>query len=131
MEKKRVLIVDDEVAFRTSLDFILQKNDFEVEEAENGQEALDKISEGIESGNPFALLITDLSMPDVSGFALLAALQEKNLEIKTIVISAYWDDEIHSKPGFASNAIFLSKPLDEEKINSCTQQLLGNNGTDQ
>ena len=76
--KPCILIVDDEAATRTLLKQMLQALNVEVVEAGHGQEALQRIQE-----QPVHLILADLHMPIMHGFALLEKLQQHK-ETKTI-----------------------------------------------
>ncbi len=102
--KKRVLVVDDELAILKVLNIKLKISGFEVITASGGQEALDKV----ESGKP-DLMLLDVIMPGVDGFEVLEKLRTYSA-LPVIVFSA--------RPENAQKALslgandFLAKPLD-------------------
>ena len=59
---KRILIVDDSATMRQMVSFTLREANFDVLEAENGQDALKKVQ-----GEKFDLILTDLNMPVMDG----------------------------------------------------------------
>ena len=69
----KILLVDDEDQFRTSLAKRLRKRGYDVHEAEDAEEAL-RISEDIEG--PVQLLLTDIVMPGMNGKELYERLAE-------------------------------------------------------
>lgn len=77
-----VLIVDDDRAVRESLAEVIQAFGFRTRTAGNGFEGL----QAVESEAPSAI-ITDLHMPEMDGFALLAALHSTRAGIPVIAIS--------------------------------------------
>ncbi|MEQ8766696.1 MAG: sigma-54 dependent transcriptional regulator, partial [Planctomycetota bacterium] len=81
---RRILIVDDEKLIRWSLKERFQQDGFEVEEAENGQAAL----EGFASGD-FALAVLDFRLPDMNGLELLERLKAVDPELGVIFMTAY------------------------------------------
>jgi PAS domain S-box-containing protein len=89
---RRVLIVDDEAAIRTAIRRYLERRGWEVEEAKNGREALERLGlDGSSAGRSdrYDAVVTDLRMPGVSGIEIhdrLAAQDPAGLE-KLIVIS--------------------------------------------
>jgi two-component system chemotaxis response regulator CheY len=64
----RILVVDDSITMVMSLKTTLAMNGFEVETANNGQAALDKLNAGIKPN----LIITDINMPVMGGMELIA-----------------------------------------------------------
>src|SRR5690606_724563 len=81
---RRVLVVADEEYPRLVLKTFLRRNDYEVEVAEDGEEAL-PMTDGF--GPDF--VITDVRMPRMGGMDLLAALEAKQSSATVIVMSAY------------------------------------------
>ena len=64
---RRILIVDDNTLVRTFTRTALTRVGYHADMADNGRSALERIREG----HPYDLLITDINMPEVSGFELL------------------------------------------------------------
>ena len=65
-QQRRVLVVDDDATIRALLGSILRRRDLEVDEAADGQEALDLLRQ-----NSYAVVLLDLLMPNVDGFGVL------------------------------------------------------------
>jgi CheY-like chemotaxis protein len=78
----RILLVDDEPSIRVVLSAVLEDAGFTVDVAEHGFDALRKIQGAVPD-----LVITDLRMPNMNGFELLAVLRERFPQLPTIVIS--------------------------------------------
>lgn len=68
---KTVLVVDDSVSMRQMVTFTLQGAGFEVVEAGDGKEAVDKLNAGAKPN----LVITDLNMPNLDGIGLIKAVR--------------------------------------------------------
>ncbi len=79
-KKTQILIAEDEKPMAKALQAKLQHEGFEVSLAFDGAEALQKLDEG-----SFDLLILDLIMPNVDGFAVLEALRKKDQHVQVIV----------------------------------------------
>ena len=77
---ERILVVDDEDIIRESLSFILKKEGYIVDEAENGKVAYDKLKE-----NSFDLVISDLEMPVMKGTQLLEEIKKLDIDRKSVV----------------------------------------------
>jgi CheY-like chemotaxis protein len=80
--KYRILLVDDEASIRQTSQAILQMQGYEVVTAEDGLDALQCLSGPLPD-----LLVTDLRMPKMSGFELLAVVRRRFPQIPTIAIS--------------------------------------------
>ena len=79
-----ILIVEDEKAIRESIQIVLSREGFSVESTENGQIALEKISEGL-----FDLVISDIRLPGLDGIELLRQTRLRSPETLFILITAF------------------------------------------
>lgn len=70
---QRILVIDDDVAIRVLLQAVLKRINFEVELAEDGEVALQKLN-----GQPFDLILLDLMMPRVNGYEFLNRLGQRD-----------------------------------------------------
>ncbi len=108
---KRVLIVDDEPDIRLAIRILLNKHGYEVEEAENGESALQKLLP-----SQFDLMILDLMMPIMDGFRVIKDLRKRGIYLPVIVLTA--------KEGFHSRcltrrigaAMYLCKPFSNDLL---------------
>ena len=82
MEKDFVLVVDDDQAVRTMLCNIMTGNDFEVAQAENGEDALKLVSE-----NEFDLVLLDINMHGMSGFEVINEIRSQGKNVPIMVVS--------------------------------------------
>jgi len=109
--KPVVLVVDDDAGVRYTLREILESSDAQVEEASDGQEALDWLKE-----HRADLIITDLKMPRVDGLKLLERLGEIPHAAKVIVLTAH-GSERHAVHAMKLGAIdYFSKPFDADQV---------------
>lgn len=85
MGSKRILVVDDHQQIRDSITEILQLQDYEVQTAINGKDALDQVG----SFQP-DLIVTDILMPDMDGYELMMKkwTDQQIYEVPIIVVSA-------------------------------------------
>jgi CheY-like chemotaxis protein len=109
--RKKILIVDDDPTMRSLLREILTGRRYDVVEAQDGQEALDKIHK-----ETIDLLITDRAMPGMGGLDLLRALREEKREIPALLISAYGDEELWASAIGLGAEDYLLKPFSTESV---------------
>ena len=105
-----VLIVEDELALRESFQFLLQNLFAEVDTAEDGQEALNKMDE-----RDYDIVLTDLSMPRMSGLRLVDKIRKRSQSQIVVAISAH-DDEEFSEALAPYNVKLLTKPLEMDEL---------------
>jgi len=108
---ERILVVDDEDIIRESLAFILRKEDYTVQEAENGLVAYNKLIE-----ESFDLVITDLEMPEMKGIELLEEIKKLNIQTSVVIITAFGslDTAISALRNGASD--YLLKPVEFDEL---------------
>jgi len=85
---RSILIAEDEKSYSRALTLKLQNLGFVVECANNGEEALSLLEKSY-----FDLLLLDLVMPKVDGFAVLEALQKKKSDIFILILSNLAQEE--------------------------------------
>src|ERR1039457_730810 len=107
----RILVVDDEVDIRESLEALLDLEGYSVDLAQNATEGLKKI----ESGS-YDLVLLDLMMPDRSGMEVLQDVRERDTETPIFMITAYGSVEVAVKALKAGANDYFSKPWDNEKL---------------
>ena len=95
-EKIKVLLVDDEWAVLRSQEKMLTFEGFQVETAQNSQQAIKVFLQAIQGGNPFQVAVLDLHMPDFegvevadAGFGVLRELLAIQPDLVVIVLTAY------------------------------------------
>jgi len=105
MNRRPILIAEDEDAIRLALSLLLRRHGFQVEEARNGKDALSLLR-----SRRFALLITDIQMPEMDGLDLLAAVEKQGDRPPVIVISGYGNRQLLSLLDGRVSA-YLDKPF--------------------
>ncbi|MDW7675213.1 MAG: response regulator, partial [Bacillota bacterium] len=78
----KILIVDDEARMRDLIKMYLLKEGYQVIEASNGKEALDKMA-----NNNFDLVILDIMMPEIDGLTLCKEIRKKS-DIPIVMVTA-------------------------------------------
>lgn len=114
-----ILVVDDEEIIRNSLSFVLKKEGYSVQEAENGRVALDAIKEG-----SFDLVITDLEMPELKGIALLEQITSVSPETLVVIITAYGSIETAVAALRKGAVDYILKPVEFDELVVKVRRLL-------
>ena len=106
-----ILIIDDEMAIRESLQTLLELEDYQVHTAETGEEGLLRISE-----QPYDLVLLDYALPDKNGIEVLREIRDRDTSLSVILITAYGtvENAVAAMQGGAAN--FIQKPWDNEKL---------------
>jgi predicted regulator of Ras-like GTPase activity (Roadblock/LC7/MglB family)/ActR/RegA family two-component response regulator len=120
---RNVLIVDDERSFLLSLveGLSVYAADFNTLTAVNGKEAVDVLrSRNVD------LVVTDLKMPEMDGFQLLAYMSKEYPQIPMIVMTAYCTPEIKQRIEDLGSFRLLEKPLNfKDLVDSIFAELAG------
>ena len=110
MEKKSILIVDDEEIIRDFL-FEVLSEDYDISVASDGDEAIEQLQ-----ATTFDLIITDLKMPRVSGEEVVKYARDNDPASKVIVISGYSSLYTVSQSVNRGACAFLSKPFSIKEL---------------
>lgn len=118
----KILVVDDEELIRTVICEYATNASFDVDEADNGIDALEKIN-----NNVYDLLILDIMMPKMDGFTLLKNIP-KSKRIPTIVLSAR-GEEYDKLQGFDLGIDdYVTKPFSPKELIARVNALLARSG---
>src|SRR6185437_8179969 len=112
--KTRVLIVDDSSLVRLYYRTALEKAGFEVEQAINGMEAMERAL-----SQPFDLVIVDVNMPRMDGFTFLRALRRGAAEVAmlpALMISTESETQDIATARAAGANFYLVKPVAEAEL---------------
>jgi two-component system, LuxR family, response regulator FixJ len=106
IRQPEIHIVDDDEAVRDSLDVYLTLKDLKVAVFASAQDFLDHGPALLD------LLILDVNMPQIDGFALLEILKEKECTCPVILMSGLGDPNLKARAERAGVAAFIDKPID-------------------
>ena len=119
-EMKPILIVEDEAIMRESLRDWLKDGGYEVETAEEGEEALGKIG-----AKEFSVAILDLRLPGKDGLEVLREATAQNPKIKGIIITAYPSVETAVTAMKMGAVDYIVKPFTPDALEKAIQEVLG------
>ena len=115
----RILIVDDDHLLCGLHSLILERYGYDTVVAENGQEALDRISSG-----HFDLVITDRSMPVLDGASMILALRSAGSQIPVIMVSGSFALSPLPPAVAREVSVALLKPAHPSEILAAVAQVL-------
>ncbi len=107
----RILIIDDEKSIRNTLKEILEYENYEIDEAKDGDEGLKKLSDG-----NFDVALCDVKMPKMDGIELLTKAQEQGIQTQFLMISAHGTIETAVEATKIGAYDFIPKPPDLNRL---------------
>jgi FixJ family two-component response regulator len=113
-KRSLISVVEDDQLFRESMRTLMRSLGYKVEAFASAADFLasDRLGET-------ACLIADVNMPVMTGIELYRHLQESNLTVPTILVTAYGDDDVESRVLKDGVICYLRKPVDEKHLRQC------------
>lgn len=110
---KKILLVDDEKNFLLSLADMLKVNEdkFAIKTAGNGKEAAAIVDAG-----GVDMVVTDLNMPEMDGFELMAHISQTDPDLPVIAMTAYGTPEMESRLSNMGAFQYIEKPIDFDSL---------------
>ncbi|MEJ2155176.1 MAG: response regulator [Desulfobacteraceae bacterium] len=124
MNQKKVLIVDDELSILVPLKFLLEKNNYRVDLAQSGKDALDRITQSKPD-----LVLLDIMLPDLDGYEIFQMIRENPEwdDIKVIYLSAKNRDVDIAKGLNLGVDAYVTKPFSNADLLEKIHSLVSNN----
>ena len=107
----RILVVDDEQSIRYVLREILEEEKYDVEDAQNGEEAY-----ALLQNSSFDVVLSDIKMPKMDGLELLDKILEEGIDTQVIMISAHGTIETAVDATKKGAFDFIEKPPDLNRV---------------
>lgn len=120
MRSQRIIIVDDERPVRSGLSNLLQSEGY-LTETFDSAEALLAVPETLDTS---ALLIIDIKLQGISGFALVEKLAQHAALPPVIYISGHGDENMHWYAMGTGALAFMRKPIHIDTLLDCIRQSL-------
>lgn len=123
----KVLVVDDNRTNRRILEGMLRRWEMVVTSVEGAEEALEQLCVALEAGEPFELILTDMHMPHMDGFALVERIRQRpELSTATIMMltsAGHRGDAARCEElGFSD---YLLKPIRQSELREAVARILG------
>lgn len=120
---KNILVVDDDKIISKLLCKLLEKEGYKVTPASSGKEAKEKFNSMEENSQ---LVITDVKLPDTSGFEVIEDIKRQNPDVKVIYMSGYSNEEFDElKMTNLRSENFLPKPFQAKDLIEMVNRVLG------
>lgn len=117
---KKILIIDDSITLRESLEFTLIESGYEVEKAENGKKGL----QTFEEKKDFSLIFVDINMPEMNGLEFLKKLRTIS-DVPVIILTTVSENKkIETAKKYKANAWIIKPFIDADLIN-VVKKLIG------
>ncbi|WP_415035101.1 response regulator [Azonexus sp.] len=119
---KVILAVDDSASIRQMVSFTLKTAGYEVIDATDGQDGLDKAS-----AQAFDLILTDQNMPRMDGLSLIKTLRAMPQYAKTpiLMLTTESSDQMKSQGRAAGATGWLVKPFDPQRLIDVVRKVIG------
>ena len=114
----KIMVVDDEAGICQNVEKILKKNNFEIVQAQNAQEALEKMAK-----ESFSLLISDIVMPGMNGLELLKLVKKEWPLTKAVMMTAYASTDTAMKAIRMGALDYLPKPFTPDELRSTVEKV--------
>jgi two-component system cell cycle sensor histidine kinase/response regulator CckA len=116
-----VLLVEDEASVRAFASRALQMRGFTVIEAENAEDALEKLADGSLDVDVF---VTDVIMPGMDGPTWVREALKERPDVKVVFVSGYAEDAFEKTEAKVPNSVFLAKPFTLSDLTATVQRQL-------
>ena len=116
MSGHQLLIVDDEPDLRWMLRGLFEEEGYEVQEAEDGKQALELLRQAEVSGQLPDVVLSDMRMPEISGVELLRTVRNQFRDLPVVLLSAV-EDLATAVDAMKEGAFdYQAKPFDQERL---------------
>ncbi len=119
-EPKSVLIVDDHKTMLRAISGIFRSKEYCVHTAEDGVEAWDMISQGLNVD----VVLTDINMPNMSGLELLSKVKHRDPSIEVIMMTGYGEYELALQALKIGASDYMDKPFPADEILHAVEKCL-------
>ena len=121
-ERKRLLVVDDEVPVLKLVTRILATDNYEIASAESGEAALRVMQQPGFTG--VDLLVTDLMMPGMNGRQLAAVVRKTNPHLRVLYVTGFADTLFTGVQELGPGESFIEKPFGADGLLEATRLLM-------
>ncbi len=121
---KHIILIDDSKTIRISAEIALKKLGYNIIQAENGSDALDKVNELKEEGDEIALCITDINMPKMNGITFISEFRKIDKYTPVITLTTESEDDIIMQGKEAGATGWMLKPFSPDVLLETVNKLI-------
>src|ERR1700755_3287988 len=124
-QKAKILLVDDEPGMLRYIRTLLEVDDYKVETASTGEEALERVQKGLQPD----LVLLDVLMPGIDGLETLEQLRQMKPGVKVVMLSCVNDTRKVVQAMRLGAQDYLTKPFQKAELDAVVDQCMGKNQT--
>lgn len=113
---KYIMVIDDSPTIRVSVEMALKQLGHSIKQAENGQDALEKINEIKKGGEEIALCLSDINMPIMNGIEFITEFRKVDKFTPVVVLTTEAEKDIIQKGKEAGASGWIIKPFQAEDL---------------
>lgn len=113
---KYIMVIDDSPTIRVSVELALKQIGLLIKQAENGQDALNKINELKSGGEEIVLCISDINMPVLNGIEFITEFRKVDKFTPVVVLTTEAEKDIIQKGKEAGASGWIIKPFQAEDL---------------
>jgi two-component system, chemotaxis family, chemotaxis protein CheY len=121
---KYIVIIDDSITIRSSVEFTLKSLGYPIKQCENGDDAIKKIKELKDSGNEISLCITDVNMPVMDGITFVKHFRTTDKFTPVLMLTTESEDNKIQSGKDAGASGWLVKPFKSDQLINVVNKLL-------
>ncbi len=121
---KHIMVIDDSVTIRTSVEYALHGLGFSLEQAENGAVGLEKVKELKDKGKDMALCIVDVNMPVMDGITFISKFREIDKFTPVLVLTTETEEKKIQAGRSAGASGWIVKPFKNEDMVKVIRRLV-------
>lgn len=118
---KKIMIVDDSKTIRQQVSFTLTKGGYQVVEAEDGQDGLEKLKANAD----VAMIISDVNMPNMNGLEMVEKLKANGNTVPVIMLTTEGAADLIQRAKAAGAKGWLVKPFQPDQLVAAVSKIAG------
>jgi two-component system chemotaxis response regulator CheY len=123
MEKKKIIVVDDSSVIRSQLSLALKAAGYQVVEAANGIEGLQRIEENADAG----MVLSDINMPQMNGIEMLTQIKAggKRPALPVVMLTTEGNLELMGQAKRGGAKAWIVKPFRDDLLIETVRKIMG------